>query len=199
MTQRKQRWQRCNRNGIYKEKIESAVITALFREFSLLGYPGSIEEEIRKYYDYKNREIVFQLARIDDEVNHIKKRIELTMKEKETSENKRLFSGFIKEMKPELDALEKQKSELSAHKKVPILTNDTILYLRDRIRYFISNLKSEAPEQQHLLLKEFVIVIIPNKLSGCYKLIYRLQVPSETFPGNEIILEKTLYFDPESQ
>lgn len=185
----------CNRNNIYKEDIEKAVINILVREFSLLGYPGAIEEEVRKYYEHQNREILFQIARIDDEIVHVSKRIKMLESENSDQSKKKFLIDLIKDMKSELGGLQKQKVELNIQKVIPALSNDSITYLHDRFKYFISCLKSETPEQQHIFLKEFIVMLIPNRLSGGYKLIYKLEVPSETETNKEIILAKTLFFN----
>lgn len=162
-------------------------------------YAGSLEEEIRKYYEHLNREVLFQLARIDDEINYLGKRIELSEKEKSKSNSKKYLTDFVKEMKSQLEELQNQKAELTSQRKVLELTVDDIAFLNNKLKYFISNIKSETPEQQHNLLKELLVLVTANKLSGGFKLIYRLEIPSKLNSDKEIVLEKTIYFNSDSQ
>lgn len=189
----------CKRNGIYKEKIEGSVINVLIREFSLLGYSGSLEEEIRKYYENQNREILFQLARTEDEAKYLDKRIQISEKEKkETSDNKYL-DDFIKEMKAQLKDLLKRKDELGKQKLEPEINPEIIALLNSRLRHFVTNIKSETPEQQHNLLKQFLLYVTANKTSGGFKLVYHLNAPNTVSNEEATVIEKTVYFDADAQ
>lgn len=183
----------CERNGVNKEKIDTAVINILIREFSLLSYTGALEDEINKYFDSQNREILFQIARIDDDIKHLQKRIEIAEKEQYTG-TKAHISGYIKELKTEIKALQEQKDNHDKQKRKPEMTSENIKYLLDKLKNFNTRIKAEAPDFQHELLKDFVITVTANKLSGGFKLFYQLKSPIASNEKQQIVLEKTLYF-----
>ena len=189
----------CNRNGVYKELIDNAVVNTLIREFTLLNYTGSLEDEIHKHYNNQNRELLFQLARVDDEINHLQKRIDSVSKNNLNDDPGRNLSSYIKEMKSEISNLQKQKNDLTAQKIKPDINRDDIKYLLDKLKNFITRIKTEPPDLQHIILKEFLVSITANKVSGGYKLIYKLELPSELNKYSQTILEKTLYFSLDLQ
>jgi hypothetical protein len=86
--------------------LEAAVLNTLLREFSILGYPRSLEEEIRKYIDFKNREYYFSFAKTEDEIRYIRKRIDLATTECKVDISKQYLKDYIEEM--ELDIVNLQ-------------------------------------------------------------------------------------------
>lgn len=188
----------CKRNGVNKEKIDTAVINTLMREFSLLGYTGVLEDEINKYFDNQNREVLFQIARIDDEIKYLQKRLDIAQKE-ESVVSKSQIDGYIKEVKSDISSLQNEKAELVKQKSRSDLTRENIKYLLDKLRNFNSHIKTEPPDVQHELLKEFVSYVSANKISGGFKRIYCLKLPPEITEKAQTVLEKVLYFSLDLQ
>lgn len=102
----------CHRNAIYKDPVETSVINALIREFSILSYPESLEEEIQKYSDYKNRNKLFHSSRIDDEIQRIIRRLGAAKKEVGDTGGGQYLNDYIKQLKQDINNLEKEKLEL---------------------------------------------------------------------------------------
>jgi len=97
-------------------------------------------------------------------------------------------------MKSNIDNLQKQKRELDNQKVKPELIRDTVKYLLDKLRNFITRIKIEPPDIQHELLKEYLVTVAANKLSGGFKLKCQLKLPLETNETMQIVLEKSMYF-----
>lgn len=183
----------CKRNGVSKESIEAAVLSAIIREFSLLAFPGSLEGEIERYLDYQNRETSFQLARIDDDLKHLKKRIELATKESE-SKQREFVTEYIAELQTEYERLERAREEINAQQAETTKTKEQLEVIRDKIKAFATKIKVAPPDEQHRLLKEYVTSIMADQFSGNYKL--NIIIPSPSDSGNtSLVLEKTIYFD----
>ncbi|GBF32891.1 resolvase domain protein [Desulfocucumis palustris] len=183
----------CKRNSVIKYKIEAAVLNCLTREFSLLSFPGSIEDEIRRYMDYQNREITFQLARIDDDIKHLNRRIEIARKEK-TSYGTKYVAQYIKEMEGEIEKLTRERSEVDELKTSSNLTDEQLQYIRDRLKDFAQRIKIEPTDIQHSLLKLYINSIVYDQFSDNYKMAYHIGIPKESSAGSLIVLEKTMYF-----
>lgn len=102
----------CKRNIIYKDLIEDSVINTLIREFSILAYPESLEEEIRKYQKYKNRENQFELARIDDDIQRLLRRLEAANNDVNKNENIGFFTDYISQLENDISQLKDEKDNL---------------------------------------------------------------------------------------
>ncbi|MDW7682906.1 MAG: recombinase family protein [Bacillota bacterium] len=180
----------CKRNGVTKEKIEVASLNGLIREFSLLTFPGSLEDEIRRHIEYQNREITFQLARIEDDLKHLHKRMEMAKMEKGSERDYALH--YVSEMEEEVKELEKKKKQISTTQVEPTLSAEQLKIIRDRLKAFISQVKVAQPHEQNQLLKEYIISIMADQFSGNYKLNYK--IPLHGQDSNINVLEKTIYF-----
>jgi hypothetical protein len=99
----------CKRNSVPKDKLESAVIDCLIREFSLLSFPGSLEDEIRRCSGDQNREATFQLSRIDDDIKHTIKRIDMAKNEKILPDANPYIAQYISELELELEKLKSER------------------------------------------------------------------------------------------
>lgn len=185
----------CNRNQVYKEPIEAAVLNTLIREFSILSYPGSIEEEIRKYVDYTNRENIFSIARIDDEIKHIKKRIELAKTEGKSYNSPSYLEEYISQMDADIIKLTNDKESFNKDLLISEVPQGILKLIRDNIRGYISNINTTPPEEQHRLLKSYISFVIADPVSNGFKMKYVIKIPETFIAGtNNIILEKVLYF-----
>lgn len=102
-------------------------------------------------------------------------------------------------MQQEVHELQKQKAELESQNKIPTLTKENIDYVSDKIRYFLTHIKTAPPDEQYHLLKEFILSIIANKPGEGYKLIYRIEAPNSLSGEKEILIEKTVYFTTDSK
>jgi len=80
----------------------------MIREFSVLGYPGSLEEEIRKYIDFKNRDILFDIAKTEDEIKYLRKRIQLASTENTNNVKEKYLSEYIEEIESDAISLEQK-------------------------------------------------------------------------------------------
>jgi len=189
----------CKRNGVSKEKIETAVLNSLIREFSLLSYQGSLEDEIRRHIDYQNREITFQLALIEDEINHLNRRITLAKAETKSGEAGKYLSQYISELKDEIKKQDQQRQEINNQKTSLQITPDHLTLIRDKLRDFVSRIKIEPPDQQHRLLQKYVTTIVADQFTAGYKLIYQVPLPNEIGDKRLTIIEKTLYFSLDLQ
>jgi site-specific DNA recombinase len=183
----------CKRNSVSKEKIEAAVLTCLIREFSLLSFPGSLEDEVRRHVDNQNRDITFQLARIDDDIKHLNRRIEIARKEKISSDAK-FAAHYIKEMEGEIEKLTRECSEVDKMKTSPNLTEEHLQLIRDRLKDFVQRIKIEPPDVQHNILKRYICSIVYDQFSKNFKLTYKIDIPDEASAGSIKVFEKTSYF-----
>jgi DNA invertase Pin-like site-specific DNA recombinase len=182
----------CKRNGISKDTIDAAVINTMVREFSLLTFPGSLEGEIERYLDYQNREISFQIARIDDDLKHLKKRIDLATKESQ-SKQREFIATYVTEMQTDYEKLERTREEILTQQIETTLTAEQLELIRDKIKNFATKIKMAPPDEQHRLLKDYVTSIMADQFSGNYKLNMKIPFPSGA-TDTYVVLEKTIYF-----
>ncbi len=187
----------CKRNGISKDAIEAAVLNALVREFSLLAFPGSLEGEIQKYLDYQNREISFQLARIDDDLKHLKRRIDLAAKESE-SKKQEFVAQYVIELESEQKKLDRSREEILTKRVEPTLTSEQLTLIRDKIKNFATRIRIAPPDELNRLLKDYVTSIMMDQFSGNYKLNMKIPFPSSVMDVS-VVLEKTIYFNLDLQ
>ena len=76
---------------------------------------------------------------------------------------------------------------------VTVIIEDRI---RDELRSFITNIKTEFPEEQHNLLKRYLSFVISDPVSNGFKLKYIIRIRSTFSEGSKkIILEKVIYFE----
>ncbi len=183
----------CKRNGVPKEKIEIAVINSLIREFSMLSYPGSLEEEIKRYSDYQNREAKFKLARLTDDIDYLTRRIEITNRE-DIKPNK-LMAEYLDDLESELQKLQKEKKEAEKQVINPDLNLDQLKTIRDALNSFVSSIKVAPPEQQHNILKEYITNIIVDHFNHSTQLEYRINPITNSDPDINIpLFKKRLHF-----
>lgn len=184
----------CKRNSIPKDKIESAVIDCLIREFSLLSFSGSLEDEFRRYGSFQNRENIFQLARIDDDIKHAIKRINLAKTEKVLPDSNPYVAQYISELEKELDKLKAERSSLAESTTIIELTDLQFQLIRDKLKDFANRIRIESPDIQHLLLSEYVDSIIRDLPDGQFRLQYHINYPVDSEERVFKLLEKTMYF-----
>lgn len=180
----------CHRNALYKDKVETTVTNALIREFSILSYPESLEEEIRKYTDDKNRDRLYQVARIEDELLRLNRRLDASKKEASSISEGRFLNDYIKQMKEEIDQLLQEKNLLNNTNESDSNDPTALKLLRDSLKSFTINIRSIPSDQQYTLLKSFVQQVTKDSINNGYRLTYRLYNPCQT---DSIIIEKTLY------
>lgn len=185
----------CNRNIVYKDKIESALINTLIREFSILCYPGSLEEEIKKHYEYRNRDILFQLTRTEDEIIRQRQRMETALKERFPGEQNKYFKEYITQLKDDITNLENERENLKASMTALDIDNIDIKEVRECLKTFASNIKTMPSDQQFLILKEFVLTLVEDRINNAFKLIYKIDGQDYESGGKKILLEKTIYFN----
>jgi Site-specific recombinases, DNA invertase Pin homologs len=189
----------CKRNQVFKEDIENAVINALVREFSILSYPGSLEEEIRKYVESVNRETTFNISRIDDEIKHINKRIQLMKSEMENYKNKQYLDDYIMELESDIERLQNEKEGTTRQIQKPIQDGEMLKLVRESLRNFVIEIKTQRPEIQHELLKKYLNSVTKELSSDNFKLNYIISIPSYSLDGTLTkVLEKTIYFSLDS-
>lgn len=183
----------CNRNIVYKDKIENAVISSLVREFSILSYPGSLEEELSKFNEYKNRDTKYQIARLDDEINRVQNRIVSAMKDKLFGEESKYYKDYLKQLNDDLNNLKKQRNEIFELKHDTVIDPVSLKLIRENLKLFVTNIKLYPPDQQYLLLKEYVTQICFDRISECFKLSLTLKDPQSSGEKETHLLEKELY------
>ncbi|NPV89878.1 MAG: recombinase family protein [Firmicutes bacterium] len=184
----------CKRNSVSKDKLETAVLNCLIREFTLLSFPESLEEEIRRYVEYQNRDITFQLARLDDEIKHLNRRIDLAKSETGSVELGNYVAQYIGELKRDLQKLKRERSETNKLITEPDLSIDQIKAIREKLKDFIQRIKIEPPDFQHSLLRQYVSLITYDPIAQTYKLKFKLTIDSDEANQQITILEKTSYF-----
>ncbi|MCR3923301.1 MAG: recombinase family protein [Firmicutes bacterium] len=187
----------CKRNGISKDKIELAVMNTLIREFSLLAFPGSLEDEIQRYLDYQNREVRFQLARIEDDLKHVTRRIDLAKKESEEGQRGFVLQ-YIKELEGDIETLKSEKQQHEKECVVPTTSTEQLQIIRDKLKEFVSNIRALTPDIQHNLLKSYLSSVSLDPVSGNYKLKYKLIDTTEP-EKVKVVLEKSIYFSLDLQ
>lgn len=185
----------CKRNGIAKEKIESAVLNTLIREFSLLSYAGSLEDEITRFVETQNRETTFQLARIEDDLKHSRRRLELAGEERKSVSQGKYLPQYVHELESEIENLERDKQTLNSNKHNLDLHEVNLQGIRERLRDFANRIKIEPPEVQHRLLSDYVSNIVADQTYNVYKLTLHVFAATESSSEAVKLLEKTVYFD----
>lgn len=174
-------------------------MNSLIKEFTILGYPGSLEEEIRKYTESENRETSFNIARIDDNIKYLTRRIQLAISEKSSASSPQYLEEYIHEMEIDLEKLQSEKREILNQKILPITESVVLKSVRDDLTRFVRNIKIESTDIQHKMLKRFVQFIVADLSTNGYKLQYIIKVPEDSEFGSKIILKKTLYFASDLQ
>lgn len=185
----------CHRNAIYKDRIETPVLNALIREFSILSYPESLEEEVRKYSDYRNKDKDFQIARTKDEISRIQRRLDAAMKGSRNSGKGQYLNDYIKQMKKEIHDLQKESIDLSASGDNRNIDATLLKSARDTLKNFALNIKMASPDQQFALLKTYIRQIIKDPINNGYKLSYVVPNPYTPQDKATILFEKVLYIE----
>lgn len=181
----------CHRNAVYKEKVETAVINTLVREFSILSYPESLEEEIKKYTEYKNRDKLFQIARIEDEILRLKRRIDAAKKDSGELDSGHFLGEYIKQLKQDLSNLEKEKASFKDDTGTAC-EPATLKIIRDNLKAFAFSIKSLPFDEQHSLLKVYIKQVMKDSINEGFKLTYQIVNP---LAPETVLFEKTLYFE----
>lgn len=174
--------------------METAVINSIIREFSLLSFPGSLEDEIRRHIDYQNREITFQLARIDDELKHLNKRLDTLRREKGDEHAAKYLAQYTNQIKQNIEKLTLERSETDKMRISPTLTNEQLEFIREKLKDLATRIKFEPPDVQNRLLKEFVTSVTRDQFSQNYKIQIHITIPSEASNMPVKVLEKAVYF-----
>lgn len=159
-----------------------------------MSYQGSLEDEIRRYNDYQNRDTTFQLSRINDEINHLKRRATLAQEESKSGKGDKYLTQYIAELNEEVKRLEQQQEIIGTQESYLQLTHDQLTLIRDKLRNFVQRIKIEPSDQQHRLLKEYVTEIVADQFTGGFKLACHIQIPDEFSEKAITVLEKTIYF-----
>jgi site-specific DNA recombinase len=184
----------CKRNSVPKDKIENALINCLIKEFSLLSFPGSLEDEIRRYVDYQNREVTSQLARIDDDLKHLTKRIDIAKDEKVLPDNSMYIAQYVAELNKEVEKLTSERVDVCKLITSPSLTAEQLKVIRDRLKDFANRIKIEPPDVQFTLLKQRVETIVFDQFNNSFIVKIYINSPLELSNTQVKILEKTVYF-----
>jgi DNA invertase Pin-like site-specific DNA recombinase/chorismate mutase len=185
----------CKRNQVFKEPIENAVINALIREFSILSFPGGLEDEIRRYVDYKNRESTFQISRLDNDIKHLKKRIELARQEAEAKPENSFLEAYISELEKELTQHKQEQDKIEADKTDSLVDPTTLSFIRKELKDFVTGIWTSPCDVQHAILKKYVVSIARELSSNNYKMLFQLKIPGSSSENlSQIILEKQIYF-----
>ncbi|MHB8125990.1 MAG: hypothetical protein ACYDEJ_10190 [Desulfitobacteriaceae bacterium] len=149
-----------------------------------------MEEELRRFGGYQNRENTFQLARIDEDINHASKRITLAKEEKVTP-NASPYVAQYSDLEKELEKLSSERTELAKSTTTTELT--PIQLIRDRLKDFASRIRIEPPNIQHFLMKQYIDTIVLNEVESKYKVQFHIDYPSGSDEKVVKILEKTAY------
>ena len=162
-----------------------------------MSYPGSLEEELNKYNEYKTRDIQYQLARLNDDIERVQRRIDTAVKEKPSGENSKYFNDYIKQLKEDMDNLNKQQKELLEMKQNITVDLNSLILIRTDLKSFASNIKTAAPEQQHHMLKSYINEIVQDFISNSFKVSIIIHDPQKPDESDNILLEKSLYITVE--
>lgn len=187
----------CNRYIIYKEKIENAIINSLIREFSILSYPGSLEEELNKFNEYKSRDVKYQIARLDDEIDRIQNRIGSALKDKPIGDDNKYYTDYIKQLNDDSNNLKKQRKEITDMEQGTNIDPNSLKLVRESLKLFATNIKIYPPDQQYMLLKGYISEITFDRITGSYKLSLIIMDPQNSDENGKCLLEKTLYIPSE--
>jgi DNA invertase Pin-like site-specific DNA recombinase len=183
----------CKRNAVYKEKIESAVINALIREFSILSFPGSLEDELNRYNEYKSRDIQYQIARLDDELKRLQQRLETASKEKNIDEDNKYFNEYINQLKSDVSNIESQKNQIMSTHSSAIIEPTSLVLVRHNLKVFASNIKTYPPDQQYEMLKSYISQIVFDHITNSFKISLVIHDPQNMSEKHNCLLEKTIY------
>ncbi|HWQ88813.1 MAG TPA: recombinase family protein [Desulfitobacteriaceae bacterium] len=184
----------CKRNSVPKDKLESAVIDCLIREFSLLSFPGSLEDEIRRYSGDQNREATFQLSRIDDDIKHTTKRIDMAKNEKILPDANPYIAQYISELELELEKLKSERDLLAKSTATLEIKELQFQLIRDQLKDFANRIRIEPPDVQHLLLKQYVDFIVRDHPESQYMLQYNVGYPNDHDESRIKLLQQTAFF-----
>lgn len=184
----------CKRNSVPKDKLESAVINNLIREFSLLSFPGSLEDEIRRYNYDQNRELQFQLSRINDDIKHLTSRISMAKDDANMPEENPFLIQYIAQLEKELKNLLEDQLKISQLSTTIEPSQTQFQLIRDKVKDFSNRIKVEPPDVQHLMLKQFIDTIVLDETSGQFKLLFHIDNLSEDEENSTRFLKKHIYF-----
>jgi hypothetical protein len=112
---------------------------------------------------------------------------------------KKYLDELLIDLKIELENLNKQKTELESQSKILQLTKENTEYIKMQNQELLNYIYHITPEEQYILLKEFIEYITINKSDGTYKLTYKLEALNPNDGEREILVKKTLYFSLDSK
>ena len=148
---------------------------------------------MNRYNEYKNRDTQYQIARLDDELDRIQRRIESAVKEKPVSEESKYYNDYITQLKNDLSNLKKQKKEITSLKPDSIIDPISLKLVRDSLKSFASNIKIFPPDQQYQILKTYINQIVLDHITGSFKLSLIIHDPQNSNENNSFLLQKTIY------
>jgi DNA invertase Pin-like site-specific DNA recombinase len=179
----------CKFKSYNKEKIESLIINAILKEFTYLNISKVLNEELIKFAQEQNKESIYRLNNVTKEIELTRDRIKMLSNDLKVTNNKQI-AEYITDLKKQLDELEQERKELQSISISDDTSETSVDIVRSKIRDFINRIFSETPEQQNILLKEFVDSIQYNSINNMITTSIVIKSPENS---SNIIFKKNIY------
>lgn len=180
---------------LIKYKLLSSDYLNNISSHSILSFPGGLEDEIRKYIDYKNRESTFLISRLDNDIKHLEKRIELAKQEIEAKPENSFLESYISDLKMELVQYKQEQNKVKADIADSSIDPATLSFIRKELKDFVAGIWTNSCDVQHAILEKYVVSIAKELSSDSYKMFFQLKIPDSSSENlSQIVLEEQLYF-----
>jgi DNA invertase Pin-like site-specific DNA recombinase len=176
----------CKYKSFNKEKIETAVVNALIKEFTFLSIDKVLEQETTRFCLDKNKENTFKLNSLIQQIELYNMRLDIAEQEYQRNKDKNMLS-YLDDIKNKLSSFQKEKTELESVTPAPPSTEELDI-IRNQLKTFLYKITSDAPDVQNALLKELLQSIQFNLVNEliCIHVVLKSS-------DKNVILEKFLY------
>jgi predicted ribosome quality control (RQC) complex YloA/Tae2 family protein len=97
------------------------------------------------------------------------------------------------ELEKELAKLSAERAEVDKLTTSKELTQEQLQLIRDRLKDLATRIKFEPPEVQHLIIKQYLDIIVFDKAASHFKVQFHIDYPSGSDDAAVKILEKTIF------
>ncbi len=152
----------CKFKSFNKELIENCVINILLREFTMFSLKDVLQEEIIRFASELTKEQRYKLNTIEKEIEMVN--LKLSMLNDSQDEIMKITNSkkYIEEYNTQLNELILRKQVYVNEIETNEIDIEVVEIIRNKLIYFINNIKTESPDKQNLMLKEFVSTINYN-------------------------------------
>jgi aspartyl-tRNA synthetase len=120
----------------------------------MLNLDKVLNEELIKFTAERNKHTQFRLNNISTDIELTKMSIELLQKDSNLSNDSSKYKSYLEELNLKFKDLTQVKTTLQNALSENIIDSSIIDIMRNKLKYFISNFRTESLYKQNLLLKE---------------------------------------------